>query len=101
MSEISTADGETAILDIIHPVNGNIRYSFSGGQIIRTDATTSGAINPDEVRVEGKFIIDGKTAGDDEQPRVTIIMKVEGTGTKAEEQAKINLQTTLTQRNLD
>ncbi len=101
MGEIRTADGETATLDIAHPVNGDISYSFSGGKIIRTDATTSGAINPDEVRVEGRFVVEGRAAYDDEQPRVTIIMKAEGSGTKPEEQAEVNLQTTLSQGNFE
>lgn len=101
MAEISTFDGETMILDIVHPVNGNVRYSFSGGQIIRQDVSATGPINSDEVRAEGRFFIDGKTAGDYEQPRVTVVMKIEAIGAKPEQQAKIDLQVTLTQRNLD
>jgi len=48
------------------------------------------------------FYIDGReSGGDDEQPRVTIVMKAQTTGAKIEEQAEINLQTTLSQRKLD
>ncbi len=99
MSEINNSDtigiGDTT-LNITHP-SGNITYTFTGTQILRN----SEPINSDEVNVGGKFYIDGKTGGDDEQPRVTIVMKVETTGAKVEEQSEINLQTTLTQRKLD
>lgn len=97
MSEFNTANGETTILNIIHPINGNINYTFSGTQILRNGEL----INSDEVEVGGRFYVDGKTAGDDEQPRVTIVMKVKTTRIKTEERSEINLQTTLTQRRLD
>ncbi len=101
MSEIETADGETLVLNLVHPVNGNVQYVFSGNQIFRADDETSGPINSDEVQVNGRFFIDGKTADDNQQPRVTIILEVKTISTKPEEQAKINLQTTLTQRNIE
>ena len=97
MSEIRSSDGGITVLDITHPENGDITYVFSGTQILRNTEP----INSDEVEVSGSFYVDGKLAGDNEQPRVTIIMKVSTTGVKIEEQAEINLQTTLTQRNLD
>lgn len=93
MSEINTSDGEQTVLNITHPINGNVIYNFSGTQILRSNEP----INSDEVQVSGKFFIDGKTAG--RKPRVTIVMKVETTGAKAEQRAEINLQTTLNQRN--
>ena len=97
MSKIRSSDGGMTILNIVHPENGNITYAFSGTQILRNTEP----INSDEVEVLGSFYVDGKSVGDDEQPRVTIVMKVKTTGTKTEEQAEINLQTTLTQRNLN
>ena len=58
-------------------------------------------LNSDQVKIDGEFVIDGKTTDDNQQPRVTIIMKVESIGTPAKEKAEINLQTTISQRNLD
>lgn len=105
MSEINNvSDGETTVLDITHPLNGDITYTFSGSpgwQIIREDGSGAESINSDEVQVEGRFFIDGRTAGDNEQPRVAIVIEVRTSGTKSEEQAKINLQTALSQRNLE
>lgn len=97
MSEFNASDGEASVLNITHPISGNIIYTFTGTQILRN----SEPINSDEVNVGGRFYVDGKAAGDDEQPRVTIVIKVETTGAKVEERSKINLQTTLTQRRLD
>ncbi len=97
MSEIRTSDGETSTLDIYHSEHGNITYAFAGAQIIRNGEV----ISSDEVQVQGAFYIGGISSGDDEQPRVTIIMKVKTIKTKTEERAEINLQTTLSQRKLD
>lgn len=94
MSEIKSPDGELFILDINHPDEGDIRYQFTGVEVQRNGEK----INSDEVQVDGKFFIDGRSTGDDEQPRLTIVMKVETIGAKAEERAKVNLQTTLSQR---
>lgn len=58
-------------------------------------------LNSDQVKIDGEFVIDGKTTDDNQQPRVTIIMKVESSGTQTEEKAEIELQTTISQRNLD
>ncbi len=97
MSEITSSDGESFSLDISHLEHGDITYLFSGGQIL----SNAEPINSDEVQVEGKFFVDGKTGGDNKQPRVTVVMKVKTTGIKTKEQAEINLQTTLSQRKLD
>jgi prepilin-type N-terminal cleavage/methylation domain-containing protein len=58
-------------------------------------------LNSDQVNIDGTFIIDGRETGDNEQPRVTIIMKVESSGAQTKEKAEIELQTTISQRNLD
>lgn len=103
MSEIINSDGESQVLNLIHPVNGNIVYTFTGApnwQITREDDDGVGIMNSDEVEIEGEFFVDGETLDDDEQPTVTIIMEARTTGTKSEEQAEIKLQTTLSQRKL-
>jgi len=97
MSEFNAVDGEITQLNIAHPVDGNVTYRFTGTQILRNDQP----VNSDEVQVDGRFFIDGEAAGDNQQPKVTIVIKVTTIGTKAEEQAEIRLQTTLSQRDLD
>jgi prepilin-type N-terminal cleavage/methylation domain-containing protein len=97
MSKLDAADGEITQINITHPVNGSITYSFTGTQILRNGQP----INSDEVQIDGRFFIDGKTIGDNQQPKVTIVMEVTNIGTKTEEQAEIKLQTTLSQRELD
>jgi len=97
MSQLNAVDGEITQINIIHPVNGSVTYSFNGTQILRNGQS----INSDEVQIDGRFFIDGKAAGDNQQPRVTLVMEVTNIGTKAEEQAEIKLQTTLSQRELD
>lgn len=47
-----------------------------------------------------KFKLKGKSQGDDLQPRVTIFLEVLGRGREGE-QPKIQIQTTVSQRNLD
>lgn len=101
MSQIITQDGESTILDINHSLKGNIRYSFSGGQIIRQDVNGAAVINSSQVQVDGRFYIEGNSAGDNKQPKVTIMIRAKTISTKTEEQAQIDLQTTLSQRKLD
>lgn len=96
MSEIKNPDGPSTVLSIYHLKHLDIIYEFTGTQIKRN----GDVISSDEVKVEGTFYVDGR-GGDDDQPRVTIVMKVRTTGGKVEERAEINLQTTLSQRELD
>ncbi len=96
MSKIRTFDGQTTVLNISHPINGDIKYTFTGTAITRNDEK----INSDEVEVSGKFLVDGRTPGDDEQVRVTVVMKVKAVGVKIEEKTDIDLQTTFSQRSL-
>jgi hypothetical protein len=123
VSEIISNDSspETSVLVIDPPDIGNdadgteVTYTFTGSpdwQITRRayiekkeggpkyEWITS-PLSSDEVKITGKFIIDGKIADDNEQPRATIIMKVESIGTQTKEKAEIDLQTTVSQRNLD
>jgi len=85
---LKRADGET------------VSYSFAGGNITRTDPSTSGPINSDQVVVSGRFYTAGIGTGDNQQPKVAIAMKIETQG-KPEEESEINIQTTLSPRNLE
>lgn len=47
------------------------------------------------------FLLQGESQEDDFQPRVTIFLEIKGTGTRIEEQPRIKIQTSISQRNLD
>lgn len=88
-------------LKITRPNGESITYSFTGGAINRTSPSASGPINSPEVSVSGRFYTLGIGTGDNQQPRVSIVMKVESTSAKVEEKSEINIQATLSPRNLD
>jgi len=85
-------------LDLDHPSKGSLSYYLNGTKIMEdTDVLTG----PGQVVVEDlQFIGQGIASGDGQQPRVTIIMRVRSDETKTSEQTFINLQTTVTSRNL-
>lgn len=101
MSQINSVTSTT--LNITRSDGESVSYFFNnaGGRIERTDSSTSGPINSDEVSVTGSFYGWGVGKGDKQQTRVTIVMKTQATGAKPEEQAEVDLQTTLCQRGLD
>jgi len=89
------------ILERPGPIVGEIvTYNFTGTLITRADSSRSGAINSEEVTISGRFYITG-VGSDGFQPKVTVSLKVQNIGTKAEEKSFINLQATLSQRILD
>lgn len=98
MSDIDSATYYT--LNISRPGGESVSYSFVGDNIIRTDSSMSGPINSNQVLVNGRFYATGIGSGDNQQPKVTIVMKVETQG-KPEEESEISIQTTLTPRNLE
>lgn len=101
MSEIDSVSSN--ILNITRHDGESVTYVFNNAEkkIERTDSSTSGSINSDEVLVTGSFYDLGVGVGDSQQPRVTIAIKIETNSVKSEERAEINIQTTLSQRNLD
>jgi uncharacterized protein (TIGR02599 family) len=101
---MSVINGSTAsTLDITRSDGNRIGYSFTNGNIERRTIPggQGGAINSDSVTVSGSFYVAGVGKADSQQPKVTIILGVSGKGTKTEEQARIDMQTTLSQRILD
>ncbi len=72
-----------------------VEYVFYNGDLLKDNVQ----INSDEVSVTGKFYYSGIT--DDGQPIITIVLKVQGIGSRTEEQSFVNVQTTLSQRVLD
>lgn len=112
MSNINNVvNGETLILDITHPISGDIIYTFTGApdyDIKRRFLDPGppaqfleGAINSGEVLITGSFSLSGIGIGDGQQPRVTITVNVETVGVKVEEKAEVTLQTTVSPRNLE
>jgi len=82
-----------------------VTYLFDGTNIQRSTTganPVTGPINSNNVLVSGRFYAQGKgiNPGDNHQPRVTIVIRVETTGTKAEQRAVAELQTTLSQHKL-
>lgn len=74
-------------------------YTFNDAE--KTIKRDGYAINSENVLVTGEFSSLGVGAGDGQQPRITINIRVEKTGDKPEENAEIIIQSTLSQRNLD
>lgn len=101
MSTINSASSSS--INITRPEGTIIEYTFAGGNIERRTVSTGdgGAINSEGVIVNGSFYAGGIGAADALEPKVTISLSVQGSGTKIEEQARIDLQTTLSQRILD
>lgn len=95
----SSCPGSSA-LNFQHPVNGLVDYSLLGTEIRRTVSGGYSIIsNPDVEVTRLNFCVSGNSAGDDRQPRVTIILglKTPGSGSDA---ATLDLQTTVSQRGL-
>ena len=86
-----------ATLTINHPINGNIVYSLSGNAIHRNVGGTDTIISSNTVQFTRlQFCVSGTTVDDRKQPRVTILASLKSV--KANQQAAIDIQTTLSQR---
>ena len=101
MSEINYIN--SSILNITRPGGELVTYTFnnSEGTIERTDSSTNGPINSNDVLVYGNFYGLGIGSSDNQQARVTIVMDVQKNSGKVEGNASIKVQTTISQRNLD
>ena len=101
MSEINNVNYYS--LEITRPDDETVLYYFDEGSnsIVRTDSSVSGPVNSDEVLVSGRFYSEGVGSGDSQQPRITIVLKVETTGDNVEDRAELNLQTTVSLRNIE
>lgn len=93
----------TDYLNITRSDGDVVQYSFSEGNMIRANISDneSGAINSDNINITGSFYTSGIGVVDNLEPKVTIALSIQGQGSKAEEQARIDIQTTLSQRTLD
>jgi prepilin-type N-terminal cleavage/methylation domain-containing protein len=92
-----TTNGNSPNLALTRSNGVSVTYNISGNKITRNSVQA----NSDEVIITGSFYVEGKSANDNLQPKVTIVLGVQGVGNKIEEKVKINVQTTLSPRNLD
>ncbi len=91
----------TSSLLMTHPVNGEIEYRLSAtdNRIHRIVNGIDTILTSEDVNVVRlSFCVSGVTEGDDEQPRITILMSMES---GAKNPQKVDLQTTITTRLLD
>lgn len=102
-SSITTADTNCAnpsqTLAIVHPVNGAVGYTLNGTNVQRTENGASSTINSNQVQFTRlQFCVYGNGGADLKQPRVTILATLRSTSTQR--QATIDIQTTISLRNL-
>ena len=99
MSTINSGDGSSSTLDITNSAGETVEYRFEGGAE-RIQRRISGGfwqdVNPANLEVTGRFYVD-KIAFP-ARSVVTVVMKINSKGAKAEEQAEIYLQSTITPR---
>jgi len=81
----------------------SVTYNFDATNNNLTRRATGpnpAAINSDDVKVTGKFYISG--IGDNNlEPKLTVVLSVENKAVRPEEKAMINVQVTLSQRNIE
>lgn len=88
----------TPILVITRSDKDDVNYSFSGGNLLRNGSI----INSSNISItSGNFYITGVGLNDGQQPKVTIVMKMETIGDKLEEKTELNIQTTLCSRDIE
>ena len=99
---VPAASGSGSHLEITHPSKGQVTYDLTNNQIVETIAPgTPIALSSSNVYISRlNFEVSGNGSTDNTQPRVTISISLRNTGNQADEQSYINLQTTVTPRNL-
>ena len=99
---VPAASGSGSHLELTHPSKGQITYDLSNNQIIETIAPGNPiALSSSNVYVSRlNFEVTGNGSTDGTQPRVTISLSLRNVGNKTNEQSYMNLQTTITPRNL-
>jgi prepilin-type N-terminal cleavage/methylation domain-containing protein len=97
MSMITSSNGTSTDLTLTRSDSDPVTYSIVDGKISRNGSSVSS----EEVIVTGYFYVEGKDTNDKLQPKVTIVLGIQGVGSQVEEKSKMNIQATLSQRNLD
>ena len=92
-----TACPGAVALSFRHPVNGLVEYFLSGNQVHRrVNGVDTIISSPEAEFYRLNFCVSGNAAGDDRQPRVTIILGLNGPAAPSID--AFDLQTTVTQR---
>lgn len=102
-SSYDCSTGFSSDLYISHPVNGPIHYTVDGMRLVRVSATESSStyLTSSEVAfTRFNFCVVGGGAADDEQARVAILMRAESVPTTAANKFSVDVQTTVTLRDL-
>ncbi len=87
-----------SFISFTHPVNGNIEYDLVNSQIVRrVNGVESAISNPDVEIASLLFCISGNLAGDRNQPKVSIVLRVRAGGL-AGQATTFDLQTTVSER---
>src|SRR4030042_6902057 len=97
MGTITCCNSYSPYLNVTRSDDQTVVYQFSGNNLVRTvgGGGESGPLNSNDVLVTGSFYTQGIGLADNEQPRVTIRIKVETSGEKASQEAGAALQPTL------
>lgn len=95
-STINTQDGSGTSLTITHPAKGSIFYTLNAGQILENSV----ALNSASVIVKSLNFLVQNNDLNNIQPRVTISISLKNAVDVANVSSAIDLQTTITPRNL-
>lgn len=88
-------------LTISHPVNGTVIYSLSGTRIQRTQGGVATFLSSADVAfTKFNFCFLGSGPTDDKQARVAILARVESVPTSAANKFSVDIQTTVTSRDI-
>lgn len=99
ISSIRNQDSNCAatVLNLTHPVNGNISYNIVNGTVIRRVNGLSENLSSNEIRFSRMFFcIRGSPLGDNQPTRITILTTISDRSPNT--LASINLQTTIVTR---
>lgn len=103
MGQITTPDSgancetPSATLSFVHPVNGNIVYTLSVGDLHRVVNGTDTVLNSNSIEFTRlQFCVLGSASGDNIQARVTLVANIRTKNVK--QQDMVDIQTSLSQR---
>lgn len=99
---VPASSGSGSHLEITHPTKGQITYDLLNNQIVETIAPGNPiALSSSNVYISRlNFEVSGNSITDSIQPRVTISISLRNVGNQVDELSYINLQTTVSPRNL-
>lgn len=97
------SDATQSTIQLNHPTKGVVVYQLDNGQVKETSGGNTTTLSSSNVTVQKlTFAVQGNSAppSDTNQPRVTISISIKSTQSTSGTDSIINLQTTVTPRNL-